>query len=418
MKPLPHQIEGAKDIVAKLRKYMLCYIAWEERTMKSLTAILAVEQLHVNTCLIVTKKGKPLEGWLETLQYPHSKEYTVINYHKLKDIKFQPDIIIIDEAHNYISGMPRQSEMNKQLFRLSRKIPLIYISATPYSQGLAMLYHQFYLSSWSPWKSYSSYMSWFTSYGIPYTTYVYKRAVPKYDKVDDERVLASVSHLFIGTKTRVELGFEQEPEDVLHWIELHEDTKYVYNVIAKKRVYTFKSGTKLVADTITRVRYSLHMLEGGVLKTSKLLAPAIKGTRMLKAKPAKYSHKYEILGNTEKVDYIKKMWGDANDVVIMYHFKAEKLKLEQEFKHVTLLQATSNAEGIDLSMFKHLVIYSQDYSTARHSQRRARQANIARREVIKVHFLLVKSGVSEAVYKTVSINKLNYIDSLYKSHKL
>jgi len=418
MKPLPHQLEGANEIVAKLRKYMLCYIAWEERTMKSLTAVLAVEQLKVKTCLIITKKGKPLDGWLETLEYPHSKEYKVTNFHKVKNIKFQPDIVIIDEAHNYISGIPKQSEMNKQLFKISRKIPLIYISATPYSQGLAMLYHQFYLSSWSPWRTYASYMSWFTNYGKPYTTYVYKREIPKYDKVDDERVLASVEHLFIATKTRKELGFEHLPNDVIHWIELHEDTKYVYNYISKKRVYTFKSGTKLVADTITKVRYSLHMLEGGVLKTSKLLAPAVKGTRTLKAKSAKYLHKYEVLGNTEKVDYILKHWGDTKELAIMYHFKAEKLKLEKHFKHALLLQATKNAEGIDLSMKKHLVIYSQDYSTARHSQRRARQANINREHPIDVHFLLVKGGLSESVYDTVSINKINYVDSIYKKHQI
>ena len=84
------------------------------------------------------------------------------------------------------------------------------------------------------------------------------------------------------------------------------------------------------------------------------------------------------------------------------------------FKQAKLLQATSYAEGVDLHQYKHLVIYSQDFSTARHTQRRARQANKNRKEAIIVHFLLVKGGISERVYKTVSINKKNFVDTVFE----
>lgn len=82
------------------------------------------------------------------------------------------------------------------------------------------------------------------------------------------------------------------------------------------------------------------------------------------------------------------------------------------------MQATSYAEGVDLHKYKHLIIYSQDFSTARHTQRRARQANKARHEAITVHFLLVKKGCSEQVYKTVSVNKKNFVDSVFTRTKL
>jgi ERCC4-related helicase len=125
-----------------------------------------------------------------------------------------------------------------------------------------------------------------------------------------------------------------------------------------------------------------------------------------------------VLNNTEKVDYIKKHFGDTEDLVIMYNYKAELTKLSAHFKKAKLLQGTSYAEGVDLSMHKHLVVYSQDFSTARHTQRRARQANMNRKEPITVHFLLVKKAISEEVYKTVSINKKNYVDSVFSGDTL
>jgi len=200
------------------------------------------------------------------------------------------------------------------------------------------------------------------------------------------------------TKTRKETGFEHEPNDKIHYIELSKPVVEVYNKIVKDKVLHFthsetKKDYSLICDSPIKTRWSLHMLEGGT---------------------AKINNDYLVLGNTEKVDYILKTWGDTKDLVIMYQYKADKLKLERYFKNALLLQSTSFAEGIDLSNYKHLVIYSQDFSTARHSQRRARQANRNRQEEIIVHFLLVKKGVSEKVYNTVSVNKKNFVDTVFE----
>ena len=48
IKPRPYQEEGAKEVLRVLKKYAISYIAWEERTGKSLTGVLAVE-LHICT---------------------------------------------------------------------------------------------------------------------------------------------------------------------------------------------------------------------------------------------------------------------------------------------------------------------------------------------------------------------------------
>jgi hypothetical protein len=272
--------------------------------------------------------------------------------------------------------------------------PIIYLSATPYAQGYQLLYHQFAISSWSPWRKYKNFYQWFAVYGIAKSLYANGRQIPQYNTVVPQ-AFDTVSHLFI-TKTRKELDFEHEPEDIIHYIELLPETKKLYNQLVEERIA--KVGElDLVCDTTMKLRTSLHMLEGGV---------------------AKVETTYLVLPNDEKVEFILTNFGDSPDVVIMYQYIAEATKLKAAFKHATILQATSYAEGVDLSSYTHLIIYSQDWSTARHAQRRARQANMARKTPIKVHFLLSSKAISEQVYMAVAKNKVNYIDSLYSGELL
>jgi hypothetical protein len=297
---------------------------------------------------------------------------------------------MLDESHNYISTYPKPGKLWKEVKTLTAKVPLIYISATPYAQGPQQLYNQFALSTWSPWSKHSSFYRWFQIYGKPYTLEINGIAIPQYDRVHVDMILGCVNHLFV-TATRKELGFEHEPLDNVHDVLLTENTKAVYNELIQHDLVELSVGM-LVCDTSPKLRTSLHQLEGGTIK--------IENDR-------------HILANTEKVDFILETFGDNESLVIMYNYIAEKDKLEKHFKKAKILQATSFAEGVDLHKYKDLVIYSQDFSTARHTQRRARQCNKERKIPIDVHYLLVKGAISSQVYKTVSINKKNFVDRAF-----
>lgn len=405
MKPWPEQIKGADEAEAILREYGLVYIAYEERTGKTLMSIVLTERLErVNSILVVTKK-KAIAGWEDTLKaFAHNKVYYVVNYHAAHKAKIDYDLVILDEAHAYISGYPKRGKIWKDLWKLCVNKPIIYMSATPCAQGRQLLFNQFALSSWSPFKKFKDYYAFFKKYvklnaqgEVPMKYIGAMQKVFDYTAVDQEAIWNDCKHLFV-TKTRAELGFEHEPEDELHWIELSQTTKDVYNTIVTHKVLVFEHGETgkeytLVCDTPAKYRFALHMLEGGTLKVGD---------------------DYLDLGNTEKVDYILKTWGDSENLVIMYYYQADAIKLGRKFKKARLLQATTYAEGIDLSMYEHLVIYSQDFSTARHTQRRARQANRNRETPIKVHYLLVKNGASHKCYKTVSLNKKNFVDTTFE----
>jgi len=388
--PYAYQETLAKEALEVLRAHSLVYLAMEERTGKSLTALLMCEEVLVEKVLIITKK-KALEGWRDTLaRFPHIKDYTVTNYHQASKVSTSYDLIILDESHNYISGFPKTSKLWKDIARITPGKPIIYVSATPYAQGTYLLYHQFKLSSFTPWSKWTSAYSWFSQYGVPNPIWLNGRQVEKYDKAKDKEVLACCDHLFI-TKTRKDLGFVQEPLDHKHYVLLSKQTKELYNTLQADSLVEL-GGVTLVADTSMKLRTSLHMLEGGV---------------------AKVDEDYFILDNAEKIQYIKKTWGDSEDIVIMYNYIAEGTKLRGAFDKAEILQATSFAEGVDLSHKDTLIIYSQDFSTARHTQRRARQANRDRSTPINVHFLLVKDGISDQVYTSVTERKINFVDSVF-----
>jgi hypothetical protein len=410
---LKHQIELADEGIKILREYAIVYLAMEERTGKTGTAIAICEDCSISKVLVVTKLDA-MDGWNEHLtNLQHLCSYTVINYHSVHKAAGKYDLAILDEAHNYISGYPKHSPIWKEVRKIVKGLPIIYISATPKAQGTQLLYGQFALSDWSPWSKFKDFYAWYKHWADRDKEGRFKmkyigpdREAIDYTKVQHDKAYEDVKHLFI-TKTRAELGFEQEPEDVIHFITLSDNIKEVYNTILKKKVLEFTSSKngkdyKLVCDSSMKLRSALHMIEGGGIK--------------MDTKDGR--GEYLELGNSEKADYIMKTWGDTEDVVIMYNYIVEEIKLKRMFKKAKVLQAQKYAEGVDLSKHKHLIIYSQGWSTAKHTQRRARQANINREDEIKVHYLLVKNAISHQCYKTVSKNKLNFIDTMFERIEL
>lgn len=395
MKPYQHQVDISSQALDILRKHMIVYLAMQERTGKTLTSILICEQTKCNNILVITKK-KALVGWIDTLsKYTHNKTYECINYESLHKCTFKPDLVIIDEAHSNLGAYPKVGKTWKEVFKFTKGKPIIYLSATPSAQTYAQLYHQFKLSSWTPWIKYPSFYNWHKEYGIENIIYLGGRQIKQYNEVKSAKVMRDVEPLFISY-TRTELGFEHEPNDILHYIDLSSEIREYYNKLLKDRVATI-AGTEVIADTVMALRTKLHQIEGSTLKQGD---------------------KNIFLSKIDKIDYILKTWGDSKDLVIFYQYQNELSLLKQTFKSATILQGTSFAEGVDLSMYETCVGYSMDFSTAKYTQRRARQCNMKRDTPIDFHFLLVKGAISEQVYQTVAVNRTNFVDSYFNKQEI
>lgn len=393
MTPYKHQIDISQRAYRILKENAMVYLAMLERTGKTLTAILTCELCqNVSSVLVITKK-KALDGWLDTLQrYKTRLQFQVVNYHQAHKVPSGSyDIVILDESHAYLSKYPKVGTIWKAVAKLTLGKPIIYLSATPSAQGSCLLYHQFQLSSWSPFLDYPNFYKWFKVYGIPQLKYVAGRPIRDYSECQEAKVWEQVQHLFISY-TREELGFKHEPQDRLHFVELWPTTLEWYRTLEKEGVLEIEEN-QCVADTPIGLLTKLHQLEGGTLKQEE---------------------QGYILPNIEKINYILELYGDSENLVIFYHYVQEYTKLAKFFKKAKLLQATAFAEGVDLSMYEHLVIYSMNFSTAQYTQRRARQANMNRNTPIVVDYLLVKGGISHQVYECVAQNKVNFVDKYFQ----
>jgi len=398
MQPRDYQLVGALEGYKILKKYGIVYYAWQERCGKTLTALALCEMTKANKILIVTKK-KAIKGWTETLgQFEHKKRYIVINYHSITKIKDDFDLVILDESHSSgLASSPKVGKIWKDVFPYTKGKPLIYLSATPYPEHLGQLYHQFALSSWSPFKQYRNFYRFFDALGLPYKTRTPYGLVETYTRYKDDEILSQVEHLFLH-KTRSELGFEQEPEDVVHYYSQSPGIAKLQKEIIRTEMFRMND-IEIPLDSPMKLRVVAYQIEGGWVKTDS-------GCIELSYK--------------DRIEAIKQDFGDGEDCVIMAHFTCEQDKLKSYFPKALVVSSTAEAEGVDYSHIENLIIYSMDFSTGRFQQRRARQANFLRKSAIKVHFYFAKGSVSEAVYETVAKKSQNFIKNSFErwAHKL
>ncbi len=387
----PHQIAGAAWALQTLRTHSLAYMSWEERTGKTGAALKTFEDSTLATCLIVTKK-KAMPGWEEAIKmFPTTKSYDVINYESVHKLTGVYEFVILDEAHHAISGFPKVSAAWKKLFPICKGKPILYLSATPYAENLGLIYHQLKLSAWSP-LSYKSFYDFHRAYGIPDMAYT---PTPRetYKRYKDDLILGKIKHLF-NFKTRSDVGIVHEPGINLIEIELSEAQKKAIKIWVKDKV--LELGTHIIPnDSPGKARSVHYQIEGGTVKIED--EPSFRFVEQ------------------PKVAYIRGGY-DLNKTAVMAHFIEERAMLEHEFGGVLrVLSSDGDAEGVDLSMYDKLIVYSMSDKTSKYTQRLARQANHNRKTPIIVDILVAKKpGIGKMIYEAVALKKENFVKHSYE----
>jgi len=136
----PHQQRLADEGYRILKENGLCYNDSEERTGKSLTTLLIFLKTIRHHLLIITKKkaitdwqaliNLAMNGGIEGVEWPDDKAAVVINYESLHKITIKPDIVALDEAHNFLSKFPKPGKRFMEVGNLVYGLPLMYLSAT------------------------------------------------------------------------------------------------------------------------------------------------------------------------------------------------------------------------------------------------------------------------------------------------
>lgn len=395
MKPFQHQIEIASKCWDILKDRGFVYLSGKPRSGKTLTSILVAEKSEVIDNVLVLTKKAAISGWTkfttdDELGLKHS--YTVTNYeqaHKLNSADY--DLVIIDESHN-LGTLGKPSQRIKTIQKLCKHLPHIHLSGTAIVESPNSIYHQMAISEYTPFRQ-KNFYDFFREYGKPYYIRAAGREITQYDKAQLNKLMPMIDSFTVYmTQEDAGISADLQAVDKLHYVELNDKTKALYNELQEHQIAEIWSGMfmyagqpaltiPLVCDTVMKLRTSLHMLEGGV---------------------AKIGDDYVALGNLEKVQYVRRTFGDTADVGIMCHFVGEACLLKKHFNHAQIFSSTSHAEGVDLSHLKHFVIFSSNYSGSKHIQRRERIINTNGSGTLTVNHILVKGAISEQVYKSVS----------------
>ena len=407
MTPFPHQIRKAAECWEILKSTGYVYLAGKPRSGKTFTSLLIAEKSDkINSVLILTKKAA-IPGWEKFINGAELKHtYKVTNYEQVGKwdsskrkaiLKLNPEdyqLVIIDESHN-LGNVGKPTGRYKTIKSLCYNMPHIHLSGTAVVETPNSIYHQMSISKYNPFK-FINFYKFFEKYGIPRYIKTPNGDVAQYDKYKPELLEEINKFTIFMTQEDAGISSDVQAVDKLHYVELDDSTKKMYNDLQKDLIITLPNGRELVCDTVMKLRTSLHMMESGI---------------------AKIEDDYIFLGNLEKINYIKKTFGDTKDVGIMAHFIGERELLAKHFKHAGIYSSTSHSEGVDLSHLKHFIIMSSGYSGSKHIQRRDRVVNVNGSVSTIVNHILVKKAISEQVYKKVS-KKEDFNNSTYISENL
>jgi len=406
MQPRPYQIDISNRAADIICKYGLVYLAMQVRTGKTVTALLTAEKMQAKKVLFVTKK-KVIDGILaDHKALGVSFEIAVTNYEQLHNLQYLPDLIIVDEAH-CLGQYPRPAKKVKILKGLCKGKPIIYLSGTPTPESYSQLFHQLYISSFSPFNDYVNFYKWAADYVDIRLKYFKGLKVNDYLNANQTKIKAMTDHLIIPF-TQEEAGFKQDVQEITVGIKMQPATYYLTDKLKRDRVFIGRDGNVVLADTGAALMSKLHQCYSGTVIDEK---------------------KEGVVFDRSKAYWIKENFKDKK-IAIFYKYKAEETMLYLTFGYDKftsdpaefaksdskwfLSQISSGREGINLSTAEALIMLNIDFSAVSYWQARARLQSKDREEAAKVYWLFAEGGIEEKIYKAVK-DKKDYTLSYFKN---
>jgi hypothetical protein len=400
-----YQLDIADQAINILKEFKLVYLAMQVRTGKTITSLHIASLYGAKQVLFVTKK-KAISSILDDFANSNCLyKLDVVNYESVHKCTTGYDFVIIDEAHA-LGQYPQPSERTKSLKELCEGKPVVYLSGTPSPESYAQLFHQFWVSTFSPFKDFKNFYAWHKHYGIPHKKYVFNRELPDYSRVKQELIQSEVSHLML-TYTQEEAGFEGLVHEEILYVPMSDKVKWAVDKIKKDKLFKTKDGQIVVADTAVKEMQKIHQICSGSVKTEDGNAIMFDDTKSkyikesFKGKKIAIFYKYIAEGIQLRVDFAGRIYDDPSAFN------------EASGDAVFISQIQSGREGINLSSAEALIMYNIDFSAVSYWQSRARMQTKDRAEASKVYWIFTKGGIEDKIYGMVQ-NKKDFTLSHFK----
>lgn len=392
-----YQSEIAQRANQILSNKNIVYLAMEVRTGKTATSLEIARLYGSKRVLFLTKKKaiKSIENDYRDFGFSEHFDITVINdesMHKLDDTNY--DLIIHDEHHRF-GAFPKpgiHTKMYKQMFAFK---PMIFLSGTPSPESYSQIYHQFWVSAYSPFKHYVNFYRWADDYVNKYQRNINGILINEYDKGIEQKIMSAVSEYMI-TFQQKQAGFSTEIEEEILHIAMSDTIKNIIKKLERDLVVEGKDEV-ILADTPVKLMQKIHQLCSGTVK---------------------FESGNSMVIDTTKAEFIKSQFATLK-IGVFYKFKEELNALKQVFGDelttelndfdngdfkVIALQIVSGREGISLKNADYVVFYNIDFSATSYWQARDRMTTMSRK-FNKVYWIFSEGGIEDKIYETVKSKK-------------
>ncbi len=401
MKLRDYQLQISFDAAFTLKLYKFVYLAMEVRTGKTITALNTAKLYGAKKVLFVTKKKAITSIEKDYKAFGFDFEICIINTESLHKVDFDADLVISDEHHKY-GAFPKPSKGAIFFKKNYGDLPIIALSGTMNPESYSQIYHQFWVSDYSPFKQYKNFYNWANDYVIIGQKYLGYAVVKDYTNAKKDMVQKAIEK-YVISYTQKEAGFNAEIKEQILEVEMKQST---YDMIKKLKKDSILQGTNevILADTGAKMMSKLHQMYSGTVKFES-------GNSM-------------VLDNSKAI-FIYNYFA-FKKIAIFYKFKEELNVIQDvlcdsvttdlnEFNTTNksiALQIVSGREGINLSAAKYIVYYNIDFSAVSYWQSRDRLTTIERTSN-EVFWIFAKGGIEKYVYKQVMAKK-NFTLSTYE----
>jgi hypothetical protein len=417
----PDQRETVDKAKGILRSLHLVYLAAQMRTGKSIMGLTIAYESGWKDVLVITKKKAipSINSDIKACGYPMN--VTVTTHESAKNFYNTYDGYIVDEANEAAGAYPIPRGKTKAIKAVIGSKPLILMSGTPSAEGWSQLFHQFWLSAFSPFKKYANFYKWAKDFvkqyeyddkdaeGNPVKKFRVKQKYLGGMQVNDysegiEAKIKPVIAPYMVYLTQEEAGFNVQVEEEILKVAIDENIYKLMERIKRDQVYTLKSGDTIVADTPVRMQNIFHQLSSGTIKIDD---------------------KYIIIDRSKAL-FIRTYFA-GKKIAIFYKFIAEGNLLREIFPNNTdndalfnsrpdltyICQIKTGRSGVNLSTADFLVMYNIDFSATSYWQGRERLGAKDRTKQNKMFWIFSERGFESKVYKAV-VKKKSYTNSHFK----
>ena len=403
-----YQVDISDRAVKILRKHKIVYLAMEVRTGKTLTSLATAYLFGAKKVLFVTKKKAIEDIVKQAASLRYDMHIFVTNYEQLHNVEYGFDLVIIDEAH-CLGAYPTPSIRAKELKRICVATPIIYLSGTPTPESYSQIYHQLWVSTFSPFSYHKTFYKWAVDYVHVTKQWISGHAHNDYSNADKALIDSLIKDLII-TYTQEQAGFESMVQEQILYVKMLPSTYALANRLRIDKIVTNKDGQSVIADTGAKMMQKLHQIYSGSV---------IVDEPEREAKAFDYS-KAEFIRDYFKGKRIAIFYKFAAELAILSWVMGEQIGFDPDgFNtgkfNIFASQILSGREGINLSSADALVFFNIDFSATSYWQARARLQTKDREKDAKIYWIFSEGGIEDKVYKAVCEKKdftLEYFKTL------